>query len=189
MPCTGSWKSGDSTMLSCLSPRRPCCGPKAAVSLMSPQAKSASSECVRSCVTEAGCASKATRRPASGARSAPSARSRSMPNFMVAEAYSAHSRASGNPERPRRSSEELGPRFRGDERCSFGFTGNQTRLGKAQAQSHRHDGNPACPADAPMPNMICSRSFPRSPSRDRGANRPSMAGSTTRSSSSSACNV
>ena len=31
MPCTGSRKSGDSTMLSCLSPRRPCCGPNAAV--------------------------------------------------------------------------------------------------------------------------------------------------------------
>ena len=33
MPCTGSVKSGDSTMLSCLSPRSPCCGPKAAVRL------------------------------------------------------------------------------------------------------------------------------------------------------------
>ena len=31
MPCTGSMKSADSTMLSCLSPRSPCCGPKAAV--------------------------------------------------------------------------------------------------------------------------------------------------------------
>ena len=179
MPCTGSWKSGDSTMLSCLSPRRPCCGPKAAASLTSPQAASASSECVRSCVTEAGCASKATRRPASGARSAPSARSRSMPNFMVAEAYSAHSRASGNPERPRRSSEELGPRFGGDERWRSVSPEIRLGWGKLIAQSHRHDGNPACPADAPMPNMTCSRSFPRSPPQDRGANRHQMAGSTT----------
>ena len=68
MPWTGSLKSGDSTMLSCLSPRRPCCGPKAAVSVRSPQAASASSEWVRSAVTEAGCASSATRLPASGAR-------------------------------------------------------------------------------------------------------------------------
>ncbi len=58
MPCTGSLKFGDSTMLSCLSPRRPCCGPKAAAILTSPHAASASSECVRSAVTEAGCASK-----------------------------------------------------------------------------------------------------------------------------------
>jgi hypothetical protein len=43
----------------------------------------ASSECVRSAVTEAGCASSATRRPASGARKAGSAIRRSMPNFMV----------------------------------------------------------------------------------------------------------
>ena len=31
MPCSGSVKSGDSTILSCLSPRSPCCGPNAAV--------------------------------------------------------------------------------------------------------------------------------------------------------------
>ena len=78
-------KSGDSIMLSCLSPRSPCCGPKAAASLMSPQAASASSECIRSAVTEAGCASSATRRPASGARSAGSPISRSMPNFIIAK--------------------------------------------------------------------------------------------------------
>src|SRR6188508_1515660 len=81
MPCTGSLKSGDSIMLSCLSPRRPCCGPNAAVSLM-PAAESASSECARPPVTDAGCASNATRRPASGLRSALSASSRSMPNFI-----------------------------------------------------------------------------------------------------------
>jgi hypothetical protein len=61
-------KSGDSTMLSCLSPRRPCCGPKAALSVMSGRAARASSEWVRSAVTEAGWASRATRRPASGRR-------------------------------------------------------------------------------------------------------------------------
>ena len=46
MPCTGSVKSGDSTMLSCLSPRRPCCGPNAAASSTSGSAASASSACV-----------------------------------------------------------------------------------------------------------------------------------------------
>ena len=100
MPCTGSLKSGDSIMLSCLSPRRPCCGPKAAVILMSPQAASASSECVRSAVTEAGCASSATRRPASGARKAGSAIRRSMPNFMTARPEKIHaqnSRRDGSP--------------------------------------------------------------------------------------------
>src|SRR5262249_34834012 len=85
MPCTGSVKSGDSTMLSCLSPRRPCCGPKAALSLMSGSAASASRLCVRSGVTEAGCASSATRLPASGARSARSCSRRSMPNFIELE--------------------------------------------------------------------------------------------------------
>src|SRR6187455_204278 len=81
MPCTGSWKSGDSIMLSCLSPRRPCCGPNAAVSL-TPAATSASSECARPAVTDAGCASSATRLPASGLRNALSASSRSIPNFI-----------------------------------------------------------------------------------------------------------
>src|SRR5882762_308798 len=85
MPCTGSVKSGDSTMLSCLSPRSPCCGPNAALSLMSRSAASASRLCARSRVTEAGCARSATRLPASGARSARSARSRSMPKFIELE--------------------------------------------------------------------------------------------------------
>src|SRR2546426_11575511 len=69
-------------MLSCLSPRRPCCGPKAAESLMSERLPSASSECTSSRVTEAGCASSATRFPASGARRSRSASSRSIPNFI-----------------------------------------------------------------------------------------------------------
>jgi hypothetical protein len=77
-------KSGDSIMLSCLSPRRPCCGPKAAVIFRSPHAANASSECVRSGVTEAGWASNAMRLPLSGARKVGSVISRSMPNFMVA---------------------------------------------------------------------------------------------------------
>ena len=83
MPCTGSLKSGDSIMLSCLSPRSPCCGPKAALIFMSPQAASASSECVRFSVTDAGWASNATRLPDSGARRVRSAINRSMPNFMA----------------------------------------------------------------------------------------------------------
>ena len=83
MRCIGSLKSGDSIMLSCLSPRRPCCGPNAATSLMSSQAARASSECVRSAVTEAGCASSATRLPRAARASAGSAIRRSMPNFMV----------------------------------------------------------------------------------------------------------
>ena len=70
-------------MLSCLSPRRPCCGPNAAVRPKSSCAASASSECVRSRVTDAGCASSATRRPASGLRTARSSSSRSMPNFIA----------------------------------------------------------------------------------------------------------
>ena len=41
-------------MLSCLSPRSPCWGRKAALSLMSGRAARASSEWVRSAVTEAG---------------------------------------------------------------------------------------------------------------------------------------
>src|SRR5262245_9878645 len=81
MPCPGSLKSADSTMLSCLSPRNPCCGPKAAAT-RTPAAASASSECASSCVTEAGCASSATRRPASGFANARSPTSRSMPNFI-----------------------------------------------------------------------------------------------------------
>src|SRR5262249_45191479 len=83
MVCTGSLKCGDSIMLSCLSPRSPCCGPNAAAILTSPQAASASSECAKSAVTEAGCASKATRLPLSGRRKARSVVNRSMPNFMV----------------------------------------------------------------------------------------------------------
>ena len=66
MPWAGSRKSGDSTMLSCLSPRSPCWGPKAADNVTSSSAAIASSECVRSAVTDAGCASRATRRPLSG---------------------------------------------------------------------------------------------------------------------------
>ena len=54
-----------------------------AVSFTSLHAPSASSECVRSRVTEAGCASRATRRPLSGARNFGSAMSRSIPNFMI----------------------------------------------------------------------------------------------------------
>src|SRR6187401_721342 len=61
MPCTGSLKSGDSIMLSCLSPRSPCCGPKAALIFISPQAASASSECVRFSATDAGRASRVRR--------------------------------------------------------------------------------------------------------------------------------
>src|SRR5712692_7904152 len=82
MPCTGSVKSGDSFMLSCLSPRRPCCGPKAAVNFKSFRFERASSECTRSRVTDAGCASSATRLPASGRRSAGSSSSLSMPSFI-----------------------------------------------------------------------------------------------------------
>src|SRR6266702_6617968 len=82
MPCTGSEKSGDSIMLSCLSPRRPCWGPKAAVNFKSFRFERASSECVRSRVTDAGCARSATRLPASGLRSAGSSSSRSIPNFI-----------------------------------------------------------------------------------------------------------
>src|SRR5689334_14632741 len=85
MPCTGSRKSGDSTMLSCLSPRRPCWGPKAALSRTSPHAASASSECTSPAVTEAGCARRATRRPASGRRSFASSTRRSMPSFIELE--------------------------------------------------------------------------------------------------------
>src|SRR5713226_181875 len=82
MPCTGSVKSVDSIMLSCLSPRSPCWGPNAASSLMPSSAASASSECARSRVTDAGCASSATRLPASGRRSAGSSSSLSMPSFI-----------------------------------------------------------------------------------------------------------
>src|SRR6266850_2441783 len=82
MRCTGSVKSGDSIMLSCLSPRSPCCGPNAATRSRSPSAASASSECTRSRVTDAGCASSATRRPASDFRSARSSSRRSIPNFI-----------------------------------------------------------------------------------------------------------
>src|SRR5688572_12707576 len=81
MRCTGSTKSSDSTMLSCLSPRSPCCGPNAAVS-RKPVSPSASSECTSSCVTDAGCARSATRRPASGLRNALSSTRRSMPSFI-----------------------------------------------------------------------------------------------------------
>ena len=59
---------------------------EAAAIVMSPQADKASSECVKSAVTEAGCASKATRLLWSGARRAGSAIRRSMPNFMMAAA-------------------------------------------------------------------------------------------------------
>src|SRR5262249_4597302 len=65
----------------------------------SPDAASASSACVKSRVTDAGCASRATRRPASRRRSAASERSRSSPVSMAACGY--HS--SGE-----RSSEERG---------------------------------------------------------------------------------
>src|SRR6185503_6829348 len=68
-------------MLSCLSPRSPCWGPNAAASF-TPACGSASSEWTSSRVTEAGCASSATRRPPSGLRSARSPTSRSMPNFI-----------------------------------------------------------------------------------------------------------
>ena len=63
MPCTGSSKSADSTMLSCLSPRRPCCGPKAAVSWTSPQRRERIEGMRQLRVTEAGCASSARARP------------------------------------------------------------------------------------------------------------------------------
>src|SRR6185295_17184405 len=76
---TGSVKSSDSTILSCLSPRRPCCGPNAAVTL-SPAATSASTLWVRSRVTDAGWARIATREPSSGLRRSGSASSRSIPN-------------------------------------------------------------------------------------------------------------
>src|SRR5438128_6622928 len=69
-------------MLSCLSPRSPGCGPKAAVSLMSERPARASSECTSSRVTDAGCASSATRLPASGRRSLRSLTSRSIPNCI-----------------------------------------------------------------------------------------------------------
>src|SRR5438105_4035438 len=82
MPCTGSLKSGVSIMLSCLSPRRPCCGPNAAARLKSPNAASASSECVRFSVTDAGWATRATRLPASDARSDVSASRRSI-EFVI----------------------------------------------------------------------------------------------------------
>src|SRR5688500_15023617 len=82
MPWTGSVKSSDSTILSCLSPRRPCCGPNAAVSL-TPAAASASRLCVRSRVTDAGWASKATRWPSSGLRNSGSASIRSIPNKVM----------------------------------------------------------------------------------------------------------
>src|SRR5688572_5736880 len=81
MPCTGSLKSGDSTMLSCLSPCNPCCGPSAA-DRRTPAAASASIECTRLRVTEAGCASSATRRPLRRFASAGSSASRSMPNCI-----------------------------------------------------------------------------------------------------------
>ena len=100
MPSSGSLKSGDSIMLSCLSPRMPCCGPNAAASLMSPQAAKASSACVRSAVTDAGCASKATRRPCSGARKAGSLIKRSMPNFMVPTLQAIHRQSNRNDESP-----------------------------------------------------------------------------------------
>ena len=100
MPCTGSLKVGNSIMLSCLSPRRPCCGPKAAMSLMSSHAAKASSECVKSSVTEAGCASNATRLPLSGARKAGSAISRSIPNFMVATVGKIHAQSNRNDGNP-----------------------------------------------------------------------------------------
>src|SRR6266550_677798 len=85
MPWMGSVKSSDSTMLSCLSPRRPCCGPNAAVSL-TPAAASASRLWVRSRATEAGCARRATRLPSSGLRSSELASSRSIPNRVMAAA-------------------------------------------------------------------------------------------------------
>src|SRR3954469_9915108 len=82
MPCTGSVKSGDSIMLSCLSPRSPCCGPNAALSWTPGSEASASSEWARFASTDAGCATSAMRRPASGWRSALSSSSRSIPNFI-----------------------------------------------------------------------------------------------------------
>jgi len=55
-------------MLSCLSPRRPCCGPNAAVTRRSPRATSASSECSRLAVTEPDApAARRGVRPAAGA--------------------------------------------------------------------------------------------------------------------------
>src|SRR3954471_25020365 len=85
MPCTGSAKSADSTMLSCLSPRSPCCGPNAALSFKSPSPANASSECTSSRVTDAGWASNAMRLPASGRRRLRSSSSRSRPNFIDLE--------------------------------------------------------------------------------------------------------
>src|SRR5262249_10987925 len=78
----GATKSGDSIMLSCLSPRSPCWGPNAAVRRSPLVAASASTEWVRSAVTDAGCASNPSRLPASGRRSAASASSRSIPNLI-----------------------------------------------------------------------------------------------------------
>ena len=83
MPSSGSLKSGDSIMLSCLSPRKPCWGPKAAVSRMSGSRARASREWVRSSVTEAGCASRAKRQPCRDWRSAGCCSRRSIANFMT----------------------------------------------------------------------------------------------------------
>src|SRR5688500_7984312 len=102
MPYFGSVSSAVSTMLSCLSPLIPCCCPNAAVTLI-PAAISASRLCTRSSVTEAGCATSATRLPSRGLRSADSASRRSIPNFIAQEPSNArcrkrHREASGRVE-------------------------------------------------------------------------------------------
>ena len=68
-------------MLSCLSPRRPCCGPKALVTFEVRQRRERVEAVPRSGVTDAGWASSATRRPRSSLRSDPSASSWSRPDF------------------------------------------------------------------------------------------------------------
>src|SRR5919204_3719223 len=72
-------------MLSCLSPRSPCCGPKAHATVMPSSDVRASSECTSSRVTDAGCARSAMRLPSSGLRNARSSSSRSIPNFIELE--------------------------------------------------------------------------------------------------------
>ena len=61
----------------------PCCGPKAAVRLISGKAAKASNAWVKSAVTEAGCASNAMRLPAKGLRSSTDSSKRSKPNLSI----------------------------------------------------------------------------------------------------------
>ena len=52
------------------------------------------------------------------------------------------------------------------DRCRISWL---PRFRTIRAQSNRHDESPACRADAPTPNRICGRSFPRSPPTGRDA--------------------